>query len=140
MNSGPVLSRTSLFAILFAVLLPLQGCGGGSSSSTSQPSTLPMTVDAVVRRSMQQSGVPGITVALAKNGDILYVQGYGAADLSTHQATQPTVIFEIGSITKQFTAALVMKLQEQGKLHVTDSVASYLPEYGFPQLSRYVCC
>lgn len=42
------------------------------------------------------------------------------------------MIFEIGSITKQFTAALVMKLQEQGKLHVTDSVAVYLPEYGFP--------
>jgi len=45
---------------------------------------------------------------------------------------RPAVIFEIGSITKQFTAALIMKFQEQGKLHVADSMASYLPEYGFP--------
>jgi len=42
------------------------------------------------------------------------------------------MIFEIGSITKQFTAALIMKLQEQGQLHVDDSMATYLPEYNFP--------
>jgi CubicO group peptidase (beta-lactamase class C family) len=41
-------------------------------------------------------------------------------------------LFEIGSITKQFTAALIMKLQEQGQLHVDDSIAAYLPEYNFP--------
>ena len=81
---------------------------------------------------MQQSRVPGIAAAIAKNDRMLYVQGYGVADLNTHQAVQPGVIFEIGSITKQFTAALIMKLQEQGRLHITDSMASYLPEYGFP--------
>lgn len=91
-----------------------------------------MTVDGVVHSSMQQSRVPGIAVAIGKNDRMLYVQGYGVADLNTHQAMQPGVIFEIGSITKQFTAALIMKLQEQGRLHITDSIASYLPEYGFP--------
>lgn len=91
-----------------------------------------MAVDAVVQSSMQQSGVPGITIAVAKNNTMLYVQGYGVTDVTTHQAMQPRVIFEIGSITKQFTAALIMKLQEQGKLHLADSMASYLPEYGFP--------
>jgi CubicO group peptidase (beta-lactamase class C family) len=48
------------------------------------------------------------------------------------QSMQPGVIFEIGSITKQFTAALIMKLQEQGQLHVDDSLSMYLPEYHFP--------
>lgn len=81
---------------------------------------------------MQQQGMPGMTVALAKNGTMLYVQGYGVTDLSTHQTSQPNAIFEIGSVTKQFTAALIMKLQEQGQLHVDDSIASYLPEYNFP--------
>ena len=42
----------------------------------------------------------------------LYGKGYGVSDLTTQEATQPAVIFEIGSITKQFTAALIMKLQE----------------------------
>jgi len=62
----------------------------------------------------------------------LYVKGYGVSDLTTQEATQPCVIFEIGSITKQFTAALMMKLQELGKLHVDDSIVLYLPEYNFP--------
>lgn len=59
-------------------------------------------------------------------------QGYGYADLATDQVTPPNDIFEIGSITKQFTAAVIMKLQEQGKLHGDDSMATYLPQYGFP--------
>ena len=71
-------------------------------------------------------------VALAKNGTMLYAQAYGNSDIATNSATQPSTIFEIGSITKQFTAALIMKLQEQGELHVDDSLSAYLPEYKFP--------
>src|SRR6202011_5869490 len=59
-------------------------------------------------------------------------KGYGVSDLTTRQATQPSTIFEIGSVTKPFTAALIMKLQEQGQLHVDDSISIYLPEYNFP--------
>jgi CubicO group peptidase (beta-lactamase class C family) len=133
MKSGPVLPQLLVFSILSSVMLALVGCNGPSlSPSPTQPSGLGMAVDAVVQSSIQQSGVPGITVAVAKNNTMLYVQGYGVTDVTTHQAMQPRVIFEIGSITKQFTAALIMKLQEQGKLHLSDSMASYLPEYGFP--------
>jgi len=72
-----------------------------------------------------------MTVAIAKKGTILYAQGYGVTNLSTQQTADPKIVFEIGSITKQFTAALIMKLQEQSKLHVDDSVPVYLPGYGF---------
>jgi CubicO group peptidase (beta-lactamase class C family) len=125
--------RFSVFLISLAIALVLVGCGGSSAYSPpgQQGASLGGTVDAVVRAAMQQQGIPGMTVALAKKGTILYVQGYGVSDLTTRQATQPSVIFEIGSITKQFTAALIMKLQEQGQLHVDDSLATYLPEYNF---------
>lgn len=120
------------FAV-FAIVFGLAGCGGNSSSPQSSPqsSSLSATVDNLVQVEIQ-SGLPGMAVALAKKGTILYAQGYGVTDLATRQSTQPAAIFEIGSITKQFTAALIMKLQEQGKLHVTDSVAMYLPAYNFP--------
>jgi D-alanyl-D-alanine carboxypeptidase len=110
------------------------GCGGSSTSSppSQQPASLGGAIDPVVLAAMQQQNIPGMTVALAKQGTLLYVQGYGVSDLSTRQATGPGVIFEIGSITKQFTAALIMKLQEQGRLRVDDSIAVYLPEYDFP--------
>jgi D-alanyl-D-alanine carboxypeptidase len=125
------------FAVLLnsvAMALALVGCGGASAPSLpgQQPGSLGATVDSVAQAAMQQQGMPGMTVALAKKGTMLYVQGYGVSDLNTRRPTQPSVIFEIGSITKQFTAALIMKLQEQGQLHVDDSIAAYLPEYNFP--------
>ncbi len=117
-----------------AMALALAGCGGPSASSppVQQPSGLSASVDAIAQAAMEQQGIPGMTIGLAKKGTMLYVQGYGASDLTTQQPTQPKAIFEIGSITKQFTAVLIMKLQEQGQLHVDDSIALYLPEYAFP--------
>ncbi len=123
--------RACLLLISIAITLASAACGT-SSTPPSQQTSLASNVDEVVRTAMQQQGFPGATVALAKNGAMLYVQGYGVSDLTTTQTAQPSTIFEIGSITKQFTAALIMKLQEQGHLHVDDSIASYLPEYDFP--------
>jgi CubicO group peptidase (beta-lactamase class C family) len=114
-----------------AVLLGLGGCGGGNSPSP-QAGSLGSAIDSLAKAEIQQSAVPGMTVAIAKKGTILYEQGYGVIDLSSQQPTDPKIIFEIGSITKQFTAALIMKLEEQGRLRLDDSVVSYLPGYGFP--------
>ena len=115
----------------------LTGCGGGGGGSTSAPPppqsmSLGSLVDSLANSAMKQQGIPGMTVALAKNGSVLYAQAYGDSDIATQSATQTSTIFEIGSITKQFTAALIMKLQEQGELRVDDSIQAYLPEYKFP--------
>lgn len=67
-----------------------------------------------------------------RRGTILYAHGYGLSNISADLPAQSDTIFEIGSITKQFTAALIMKLQEKGMLHVDDSIVTYLPQYGFP--------
>ncbi|HLZ33978.1 MAG TPA: serine hydrolase domain-containing protein [Nitrospira sp.] len=126
--------RSLQFLLVFALAFGLAGCGGGSTSSTTstQPATLGETVDAVAKTAMLQQHIPGMTVALGKSGQLLYVGAYGVSDTGTSQATQPGTIFEIGSITKQFTAALIMQLQERGKLNVDDSIDLYLSEYAFP--------
>ena len=123
-------SRLPVSIAALAMLLGLGGCGGLHSSSP-QAGGLGGTVDSLAQAEMQQSRVPGMAVALAKMGTILYAQGYGVIDLSTQQPADPKIIFEIGSITKQFTAALIMKLEEQGRLHLENRVATYLPGYGF---------
>ena len=113
----------------------LTGCaGGGSASTATQLPTVSWSslVDPLATSAMKQQGIPGMTVALAKNGTMLYAQAYGDSDIATQSVTQTSSIFEIGSITKQFTAALIMKLQEQGELRVDDSIQAYLPEYKFP--------
>jgi D-alanyl-D-alanine carboxypeptidase len=122
-------------AIFIVLVVGLAGCGGSGSTSAppgSKIPSLPSIVDPLVNAAISQQGIPGMTVALAKNGTMLYAQAYGSSDIATHSSSQTNTIFEIGSITKQFTAALIMKLQEQGQLHVDDSISAYLPDYKFP--------
>src|SRR5271166_2366342 len=102
-----------VFAFTLAMEMALGGCGGGGMSSQPPPGqtvTLASTVDGVAQAQMQQNGVPGMVVAVAKNGTMLYAQGYGVMDLGTNVKTPANAIYEIGSITKQFTAALILKL------------------------------
>ncbi|CAH1212133.1 Penicillin-binding protein 4* [Paenibacillus plantiphilus] len=69
------------------------------------------------------------SVLLAKKGNILVRKGYGMANLQKKSPNTPDTIFQIGSITKQFTALAIMQLQEQGKLNVKDPIHEYLPDY-----------
>jgi D-alanyl-D-alanine carboxypeptidase len=123
------------FSALVGFVLAFTGCGGGGSTTAPVlPQTLSLSsvVDPLASSAMKQQGIPGMTVALAKNGTMLYAKAYGDSDIATQSAAETSTIFEIGSITKQFTAALIMKLQEQGELHVDDSISAYLPDYKFP--------
>jgi CubicO group peptidase (beta-lactamase class C family) len=129
-----VVSACAAFAGFSVLAGGLTGCGGSGSTAAAPPpqQTLGGLVDPLASSAMKQQGIPGMTVALAKNGTMLYAQAYGDSDIATGATSQTSTIFEIGSITKQFTAALIMKLQEQGALHVDDSIQTYLPEYKFP--------
>jgi D-alanyl-D-alanine carboxypeptidase len=80
---------------------------------------------------MKAQALVGAAVAIAKNGTILYAQGYGYANLSSCTPVQPSMDFQIGSLTKQFTAAAVLQLQNAGKLNIDNPVANYLPGYSF---------
>jgi D-alanyl-D-alanine carboxypeptidase len=107
-----------------------QGCAALPASN--QPSgSLGGLVDAAVASKMKSTGMPGITVAVAKNGKLLYAQGYGYADLSTCQPMPADAEMQIGSLTKQFTAAAVLQLQKAGLVDIDRTVVSYLPAYAF---------
>lgn len=67
-------------------------------------------------------------VLVARNGTVLLSKGYGIANYEFAVPNTPQTVFPIGSNTKQFTAVGIMKLQEQGRLNVTDPVAWYIPD------------
>jgi CubicO group peptidase (beta-lactamase class C family) len=66
---------------------------------------------------------------VARDGNVLFSSGYGMADLSHDVPITPTTKFRIGSVTKQFAAAAILKLQEDGKLNVTDKLSKFFPDY-----------
>jgi CubicO group peptidase (beta-lactamase class C family) len=72
---------------------------------------------------------PGLAVLVAQNGKILFEKAYGMADREHSVAVDTKNRFRIGSVTKQFTAAAILKLQEDGKLSVNDQLSKYFPDF-----------
>lgn len=75
------------------------------------------------------TGKPGVTVLVYKDGKVLYRKAFGMANLELAVPMQPDNVFELGSITKQFTSVSILMLMEQGKLGLDDEITKYLPEY-----------
>src|SRR5438132_6522627 len=84
---------------------------------------------------------PGCAVAIIKDGQIIYKHGYGVADLEHNVPITSTTVFDIGSISKQFTAMSIGLLAKQGKLSLDDDIRKYIPEipnYGTPITIRHL--
>ena len=72
---------------------------------------------------------PGCALGIFKNGEIIYAKGYGQANLEYSIANTPQSIFRIASTSKQFTAACIVLLAEQGKLNLTDPLSKFYPDF-----------
>ncbi len=72
---------------------------------------------------------PGMAILVAKDGKVVNRKGFGYADLAAKARVTPETKFRIGSVTKQFTACAIMKLQEKGLLGVKDKLSKYLPDF-----------
>ncbi len=72
---------------------------------------------------------PGASVIVKKKGEVLFRRGYGLADLEHTIPIEPDMVFRIASLTKQFTAVLIMQLVEQGKISLDDEIIKFFPPY-----------
>jgi CubicO group peptidase (beta-lactamase class C family) len=87
------------------------------------------TIDSIAAAALTGGRAAGMSIAVVKGRDTLALKGYGFADLEFDVPTPDRAIYEIGSVTKQFTAAAVLLLQERGKLSLDDPITKYLPDY-----------
>jgi D-alanyl-D-alanine carboxypeptidase len=99
-----------------------------SPAAAQLPEDLKSKVDAVVNQILSSTKVPSASIAIVKDGRIAYLQAYGLARLSPPMEATPQMQYSIGSISKQFTAAAVLLLAQDGKLTLDDLVSKYLPE------------
>ncbi|MCE3261156.1 MAG: hypothetical protein K0R43_235 [Pseudoduganella sp.] len=83
-------------------------------------------LDDALLAEMKRSQIPGVAIAVVKDGKIIREQGYGYADLEHKVKVTPDTIFQSGSVGKTFTAALVMLLAQEGKLSLDDPIAKHL--------------
>jgi D-alanyl-D-alanine carboxypeptidase len=85
-------------------------------------------IDKLAVDTLTKTGVPSASIAIVKDGQIVYVKAYGDARLEPKTPATSQMRYSIGSISKQFTAAALLLLQEQGKLSLNDKVAKYVPD------------
>ena len=121
-------------AALAAALALLAGCGRANERADAG---IAARVDALVAAYQRDTYAPGVSVAVIRGGrDTLVHRGYGVANVEHGVPATPHTVYRIGSITKQFTAAAVLQLAEQGRLSLDDSIGRHLP--GLPEAWRPV--
>jgi D-alanyl-D-alanine carboxypeptidase len=85
-------------------------------------------VDEYVKSQMQQRRIPGLTLKIIRDGKTIKTAAYGLANVELNVRAKPETVFEIGSVTKQFTAAGILLLAQEGKLSVDDKISKYLKD------------
>ena len=91
------------------------------------PSATASGIDAVAAEVLKSTGAPSASVAVVQGGKVAYVKAYGMARLDPPMAAEPAMQYSIGSVSKQFTATVVLLLMQDGKLKLDDPVGKYLP-------------
>jgi CubicO group peptidase (beta-lactamase class C family) len=79
--------------------------------------------------SIKDTKSAGISLLVARDGKVIYSKGFGYADIAANQPVTPDTKFRIGSITKQFIGAAILKLQEEGRISVQDKLSKYIPDF-----------
>lgn len=85
-------------------------------------------VDDYVRAEMKAQKIPGVSIVVRRNGKIEKIAGYGVASLELNAPATPDTIYQSGSMGKQFTAAGILLLAEDGKLSLDDRLAKFFPD------------
>jgi D-alanyl-D-alanine carboxypeptidase len=85
-------------------------------------------VDDYVMRQLRALHLPGLSLAVVRDGQIIKARGYGLANIELNVAATRSTVYEIGSVTKQFTAMAIMMLVEDGKLSLEDKLTKYFPD------------
>jgi CubicO group peptidase (beta-lactamase class C family) len=116
-------------------------CASLASTSAAQQSFPPNPPVDSIFAEYDRTDSPGCALGVYRDGKIVYTRGYGMADLERRVAIAPHTVFDIGSTSKQFTAASILLLAQQGKLSLDDDVRRHVPElpvYSAPVTIRHL--
>jgi CubicO group peptidase (beta-lactamase class C family) len=124
-----ILRRRSIAILLCAFLITVAPSGIAQRTTVA-----PLNADAraharKIGNDLVARGTPGLAIAVAADGRLVYSEGFGYADLEQRVPAWPTTKFRIGSISKPLTAAALMRLVEQGKIDLDAPVQKYVPSF-----------
>jgi D-alanyl-D-alanine carboxypeptidase len=118
------------FALKFALTTAACAALAGAPASA-VPADLGEKAEAELARSWPADG-PGVAAIVTEGGATVYAGGRGLADVEARTPVTPQTVFRLGSITKQFTAAVIVQLVAEGRLSLDDPLSRFLPDYPQP--------
>ncbi|WP_255402245.1 serine hydrolase [Tenacibaculum sp. SG-28] len=86
-------------------------------------------IDAIITTKFKNPNKPGGVFMVSKNGRAIYAKAFGMANLELSEKMTTENVFQIGSMTKQFTAVAILILEERGKLSLQDPISKFIPDY-----------
>jgi D-alanyl-D-alanine carboxypeptidase len=117
--------------VLFGNARPSENAGGYTAGRTSDEAftgqSMDTDVDRYIETALRKYKIPGLTLAVLQQGRLIKARGYGFANLELQVPATDSTVYEIGSLTKQFTAALLMMLVQEGRLSLNDPLSVYFP-------------
>jgi CubicO group peptidase (beta-lactamase class C family) len=113
------------FLLASKSILALAALAAGLNASICAQDATSIRVDDYIKAEMQRQKIPGLSLGVVKDGQIVLARGYGFANVEHQVAVKPETVFQSGSMGKQFTATAVMMLVEAGKLSLSDPITKY---------------
>jgi len=86
-------------------------------------------IEADAEKARLKAQIPGMSIVIVHDQDVLLAKGFGYADLENKIPADPQTVYRLASVTKPFTALMLMQLRDAGKLHLDDPIEKYLPEF-----------
>jgi CubicO group peptidase (beta-lactamase class C family) len=112
-----------ILSVAAALAGPLSGRAEEPPADPSQPA-----IDAYVKQQMDAQHIPGLSLAVTIDNELIFTKGYGLANVELQSPALDETVYEVASLTKQFTALAVLLLAQDGKLALDDPIRKYFPE------------
>src|SRR3989338_4507808 len=132
--------RNLCLGVVFCGLISGSGCSNpsappppGVQAFSSRPvlaSLSPADLDTFIARTVEEQRAIGVTVGVMQDGKTIFSKAYGLANTASQTPVTTETLFAIGSVTKQFTCAVALQLEEEGKLSLAERVARYRADVG----------
>lgn len=125
------MNQKKVLPIILLMLLISSSCNMLGDQETFPPSIsskVKKEIDANLEKTVSQSPLAGLSLALQVDREPYYTQSYGMANIETGRAVDKETIFQVGSITKTFTSASILQLVEKGKIRLDESISTYIDE------------
>jgi CubicO group peptidase (beta-lactamase class C family) len=120
-----------IFGKFLGIVAFVATAAAGAGAGAAPPADLRAKADAIVAAAFPADG-PGGAVIITRRGETIYRAGRGLADVETHRRLTPDSVFRLGSLTKQFTAAVVLQLVQEGRIALDDPLSRFFPDYPRP--------